>query len=51
MANVSRPNGFRPVRYLDGTPYTGAFEAMISPTDNLFLGDLVEPIATGPPGL
>ena len=47
MANVDRPNGFKPVMYANGAPYNGAFEVMLSPTDNLFLGDLVEPTATG----
>src|SRR3990170_6080238 len=47
MANVDRPNGFRPVRYLNGAPYNGAFVRMYSPTDNLFIGDFVEPTATG----
>lgn len=47
MSNVDRPNGFRPYMYANGAPYNGAFEVMISPTDNLFLGDLVEPTATG----
>ena len=47
MANVDRPNGFRPVRYLDGSPYNGSFRKMLSPTDNLFIGDFVEPTATG----
>ena len=47
MANVDRPNGFKPARYANGAPYNGAFEIMLSPTDNLFLGDLVEPTATG----
>jgi len=47
MANADRPNGFRPVRYANGVMYNGAFELMLSPTDNLFIGDLVEPTATG----
>ena len=47
MANVDRPNGFKPWKYASGAPYNGAFEIMLSPTDNLFLGDLVEPTATG----
>jgi hypothetical protein len=47
MANADRPNGFRPVRYATGAMYNGAVEAMVSPTDNLFIGDLVEPTATG----
>lgn len=47
MANVDRPNGFHPFRYANGAKYTGAFEVMLSPTDNLFKGDLVKPTATG----
>lgn len=47
MANADRPNGFRPVRYANGAMYNGAVELMLSPTDNLFIGDLVEPTATG----
>lgn len=46
MANVDRPNGFKPVRHANGTPYNGAFERMIS-NENLFIGDLVEPVTTG----
>jgi hypothetical protein len=46
MANVSR-TGFKPVKYLNGMPYTGQYIRMISATDNLFLGDLVEPDAAG----
>ena len=41
MANVDRPSGFRPVRYLDGSPYTGAASLYFSDNDALFLGDLV----------
>ena len=47
MANVDRPNGFKPYKKADGSPYNGAYELMLSPTDNLFIGDLVEPTATG----
>lgn len=47
MANVDRPNGFRPVRHLNGTPYNGSFIRCYSPTDNLFMGDFVEATATG----
>lgn len=47
MANVDRPNGFRPVMYLNGAPWTGQARAYISPTDNLFVGDLVEAETTG----
>jgi hypothetical protein len=46
MANVDRPNGFRPFRHANGSPYNGSFERMIA-QENLFLGDLVEPVATG----
>lgn len=42
MANVDRPNGFRPVKNRDGSPYNGACYAAYSPTDDLFIGDLVE---------
>jgi len=41
MANVDRPTGFRPVRYLDGSPYMGAANLYFSDSDNLFMGDLV----------
>lgn len=47
MANVDRPNGFVPVRHLTGAPYNGMSRKYISPTDNLFLGDLVEADGTG----
>lgn len=47
MSNVDRPNGFRPVRHKNGSPYTGASTLYFSPTDNLFLGDLVEQDAAG----
>ena len=46
MSNTDRPNGFRPVRHADGTPYTGSFNVYFSGTDNLFLGDIVEKGAT-----
>ena len=46
MANVDRPNGFKPVRYANGAPYNGAFERMIA-QENVFMGDLVEPVTTG----
>ena len=47
MANVDRPNGFRPVKYLDGRPYNGAYVKCYSDSDNLFLGDLVEADTAG----
>lgn len=42
MANTDKPNGFRPVKYLDGRPYNGSYIRCYSDNDNLFLGDLVE---------
>lgn len=47
MANVDRPNGFKPVMHKNGSPYNGAFRKYYSPNDNLFLGDLVEQETTG----
>lgn len=47
MANADRPNGFRPVKHLTGAPYNGQFNKYYSPTDNLFLGDVVEADTTG----
>lgn len=50
MANIDRPNGFRPVGTLSGAPYNGAVIRCVS-TDNLFTGDLVkwasDPLAIG----
>lgn len=42
--NADRPNGFRAVRYLDGSPYNGQNEAYAfsaSKNENAFLGDVV----------
>lgn len=47
MANVDRPNGFRPVGHLSGGAFTGRVRKYYSINDNLFLGDLVEKEATG----
>ena len=47
MANVDRPNGFRPVGHLSGGAFTGRVRKYYSVNDNLFLGDLVEKEATG----
>ena len=47
MANVDRPNGFRPVGHLSGGAYTGRVRKYYSVNDALFLGDLVEKEATG----
>lgn len=47
MANTDRPNGFRVVGSLTGTPdHGGRVQRMIA-VDNLFMGDLVEDDATG----
>jgi len=45
MANIDKMV-FRPVMLRDGSPYNGAYREM-SAGENLFMGDLVEPTATG----
>lgn len=50
MANVSRINGFRPVKYLNGAPYNGACNTYFIPSGDgtaVFVGDLVKLDATG----
>lgn len=50
MANVDKPNGFRPYRYLNGAPYNGAFTKYVVPAADgtaLFVGDLVKISGTG----
>ena len=50
MANIDRPNGFRPVRYLNGAPYNGACRPYIVPAGDavaLFVGDFVKLLTTG----
>ena len=45
MANISRPQGFRPVRHLDGSPYNGQvtrYFASASDGAAIFNGDLVQ---------
>lgn len=42
MANIDDLTGFKPVRYVDGRPYTGAFMKCYSDDDALAKGDLVE---------
>ncbi len=45
MANVSRINGFRPVRYLNGAPWTGAatkYFVRAADSTALFMGDAVK---------
>ena len=44
MANVSRVNGFKPVKHFSGAPYNGqcnAYEVSVSETVPVFVGDLV----------
>jgi len=41
MANVDRPNGFRPVGTLSGSPWQGSVMRCFSDADNLFKGDVV----------
>ena len=41
MANVDRPNGFRPVGTISGAPWQGAITKCYSDADNLFMGDVV----------
>ena len=50
MANINRPFGLRPVRYLNGAPYNGAVGSYHVPATNLvnmFLGDPVILNGTG----
>ena len=44
MANVSRVNGFKPVKHFSGAPYNGQaniYEVSVSETIPIFVGDLV----------
>jgi len=44
MANVSRVNGFKPVKHFTGAPYSGQaniYEVSVSETIPIFVGDLV----------
>jgi len=47
MANVDRPNGFRPVGHMSGGGYTGRVRKYYSVNEALFLGDIVEVEGTG----
>lgn len=50
MANVSRVNGFRPIKYLNGSQYNGAVNTYFVPSGDgtaMFVGDLVKQDATG----
>jgi hypothetical protein len=45
MANVSKINGFRPVKHLNGSPYNGQaniYEIVAGDPTNTFVGDLVK---------
>lgn len=44
MANIDTPNGLKPVRYLDGSPYNGAHNLYYVPATYataMFIGDVV----------
>ena len=44
MANISRVNGFKPVKHFTGAPYNGQaniYEVSVSETVPVFVGDLV----------
>lgn len=49
MANADRPNGLRPVKLIDGSPYNGGFTKFYTDTD-AFLGDIVIQDAAGVTG-
>ena len=45
MANTSRPNGFKPVKHINGSPYNGQCNFYAVATDEgtaIFVGDLVK---------
>lgn len=53
MANTDRPNGFRPVRYLNGAPWNGQARMYQVPAANstsIFIGDLVALSSDAPTG-
>lgn len=50
MANTARVNGFKPLRYLSGAPYTGGFRRYVvaaADTTALYVGDLVKMSGVG----
>ena len=50
MANVDRPNGLTPVKYLSGAPYTGKVNMYVIDNGNdtaTFIGDLVKLAGAG----
>ena len=53
MANVDRATGFRPVKYLNGTPWNGqvrTYEVPAANSTSIFLGDLVSLSTDAPTG-
>jgi len=45
MPNVDKPDGYRPVKYLNGSPWNGAVSRYVVPAANttaIFIGDIVE---------
>ena len=54
MANTAKITGFRPVKYLNGAPWTGQCRKYVIPASdavNTMVGDLVIPHTTGSDGL
>ena len=47
MANTDRPTGCRVVGTINGGPYTGPQRVVYSPSEDLFMGDIVEVTTTG----
>jgi hypothetical protein len=50
MANTDRPNGFQPLRYMNGAPYNGAVRRYVIPSTDAtatFVGDLVKITSLG----
>ena len=55
MANVDRPNGFRPVKHLSGAPISSMIRTIgVADSEDIFIGDIVnlesglaDPAATG----
>jgi hypothetical protein len=41
MANTDNPDGFRPVKTLDGSPLSGMLRAVTAGADDLFIGDAI----------
>jgi hypothetical protein len=42
MANVDRPNGFRPIKFTSGAPWTGQMRAIgVTDSADMFVGDFI----------